>query len=608
MVAIRQGEHPPVELPAADAKLAETVRLDIEGVLPMSATGRERATGTAGQASFAELNRRHKLAVLTYARMHCREEHDAEELACEAMARSATRAPAAEEHPVWRIGVLRAVQDVAGEWLGLPGRDKLDPGFGDWVRHCRGFDPYRVKAANEETLALATFQSVSKKTQSVLWHVGVEGESTETAAVLLGTTSSAGMLASPAWLAFREACLREHRHRTLDLECPRYAGLLSATIRRPGVSRPVDYERHVLSCLHCTWVLRLLTDKERTLRTVLPVALIGWRAADYVTARRTALAAQHVRPPAWHSGSKRWRIRLAVFACGVMATTAVWLVAKDNLPHEQSASTTGDRESARSHSAALDESRTDRVPSPPPTISPNAPRTPLFPSGTRYAAAATPASRHDASASTTTSPQPQGSPCFSGFDAGHGALTSSLDETNIPQSVKGFTHAFGAGWSVDNSQMPQNGVREWRGWTLTTMAFWARAGADQGREDFSLSSGVLAVADPDEWDDLGSPSDTTTFDSTLVSPQCAVGAAKAMTIEFVTHYAQDGDQRGDLIISFDGGPDRVLKTFSVDVVNSHDSFVTAVPAGAKTARVKFRLRNAGNNWYWAVDNVRVGRV
>lgn len=36
------------------------------------------------------------------------------------------------------------------------------------------------------------------------------------------------------------------------------------------------------------------------------------------------------------------------------------------------------------------------------------------------------------------------------------------------------------------------------------------------------------------------------------------------------------------------------------------NLTAAVPAGAQRAKIKFRLSNANNNWYWAVDAPRFG--
>ncbi|MGW6916877.1 alkaline phosphatase family protein [Kitasatospora sp. NPDC054939] len=192
------------------------------------------------------------------------------------------------------------------------------------------------------------------------------------------------------------------------------------------------------------------------------------------------------------------------------------------------------------------------------------------------------------------------------FDASYDLLQSRVDETGLPASVKGFTHAPGGGWSVDNSRMPNNGVTEWRGWALTTDEFWTRTAPGQERESFTRGRGVIAVADPDEWDDKGSPSTSTVFDSTLVSPSYPIAGKSSLTLGYATHYLQEGAQRGDVLVSFDGGADTVVRTYSADAKNRIESLTVAVPAGAQSVKVKFRMRDARNNWYWAVDDVRVG--
>src|SRR5882724_11439260 len=47
---------------------------------------------------------------------------------------------------------------------------------------------------------------------------------------------------------------------------------------------------------------------------------------------------------------------------------------------------------------------------------------------------------------------------------------------------------------------------------------------EQDRQNFTLGLGILAIADPDDWDDTGSPSSRGTFDSTLVSPAVPIPA------------------------------------------------------------------------------------
>ncbi|MEU8886814.1 alkaline phosphatase family protein [Streptomyces sp. NPDC048442] len=197
-------------------------------------------------------------------------------------------------------------------------------------------------------------------------------------------------------------------------------------------------------------------------------------------------------------------------------------------------------------------------------------------------------------------------PFADGFDASYPLLKAAVDETGTPASVLGFTHSPAGGWSIDNSRMPATGVEEWRGWSLTTDEFWTRADKSQNRENFTRGRGVIAVADADEWDDKGSPSTTGEFDSTLVSPAYRISRKSSVTLTFFSHYLQDGPQRGDVLVSFDGAADQLVKTYAADARNTAEKLTVPVPDGARTVRVKFRLRDARNNWYWAVDNVQLG--
>jgi hypothetical protein len=197
-------------------------------------------------------------------------------------------------------------------------------------------------------------------------------------------------------------------------------------------------------------------------------------------------------------------------------------------------------------------------------------------------------------------------PFADGFDASYPLLKPAVDESGTPAGVLGFTHSPAGGWSIDNTRMPEGGVTEWRGWALTTDEFWTRAEKSSQRELFTRGRGVIAVADPDEWDDKGSPTATGEFDSTLVSPAYRIARKSSLTLTYFTHYLQDGTQRGDVLVSFDGAADQLVKNYAADAKNTAEKFTVAVPSGARTVRVKFRLRDARNNWYWAVDNVQIG--
>ncbi|MCD0449497.1 alkaline phosphatase family protein [Actinocorallia sp. API 0066] len=198
--------------------------------------------------------------------------------------------------------------------------------------------------------------------------------------------------------------------------------------------------------------------------------------------------------------------------------------------------------------------------------------------------------------------QPLNTPSTDPFEAQAPLLAPRQDETGIPASVLGWTKTFPSGWSVENGPI-SGGVAEWRGWTLTNDEFWTSAEAGQNRENNVRARGVFAVADSDEWADK---SFSGTYSTTLISPEVNVAGKTTLPISFISHYLQEGSQRATVLISFDGGADQQLLQYSADARSRLVNLTATVPAGAQRARIKFRLSNANNNWYWVVDAPKFG--
>ncbi|MFB6484287.1 alkaline phosphatase family protein [Streptomyces virginiae] len=188
------------------------------------------------------------------------------------------------------------------------------------------------------------------------------------------------------------------------------------------------------------------------------------------------------------------------------------------------------------------------------------------------------------------------------FDTLRPNLQARVDETGIPAGVKGFTRTPPAGWSVDNSKMGTGGVTEWAGWAFATDEFWTQAQRDQWRELNVRSRDVFAVADSDEWDDK---SHTGTFDSALVTPKWAVSGGSTRNLTFQTHYRHEAGQTAQVLVSYNGAAPTVVKTYTADAVAKAESLALQVPAGATDVQVRFRYSGT-NNWFWTVDNVRLG--
>ncbi|MFG2984689.1 alkaline phosphatase family protein [Streptomyces sp. NPDC048258] len=188
------------------------------------------------------------------------------------------------------------------------------------------------------------------------------------------------------------------------------------------------------------------------------------------------------------------------------------------------------------------------------------------------------------------------------FDTLRPNLQARVDETAVPAGVKGFTHTPPAGWSVDNSKMGTGGVTEWAGWAFATDEFWSQAQRDQWRELNVRSRDVFAVADSDEWDDK---SHTGTFDSTLITPKWPVVGGTTRTLTFQTHYRHEAGQTAQVLVSYNGGAPTVVKSYTADAVARSEALNLQVPAGATDVQIRFRY-SGSNNWYWTVDNVRLG--
>ncbi len=192
-------------------------------------------------------------------------------------------------------------------------------------------------------------------------------------------------------------------------------------------------------------------------------------------------------------------------------------------------------------------------------------------------------------------------------------LGASVDE--IPSGVSVWTPTPPAGWSVDRSGVPAGGVTEWRGWSFASRTWWSTVAGDQNRSQFTRGIGTIAVADPDEWDDRGSPAPSTlgAYNARLRTPTLRFNAAapNSMAIRFDSSWRAEGQQQARLTASFDGGsPITVLRwdsapglTFKPDATNETVSLNVPNPPGATTVRFTFELRDARNNWWWAIDNL-----
>lgn len=194
-----------------------------------------------------------------------------------------------------------------------------------------------------------------------------------------------------------------------------------------------------------------------------------------------------------------------------------------------------------------------------------------------------------------------------------------------------------AGWTVDNSGVstandPDSGVLEFEGWRFVDKDWWIATSGDQARSKFANGRGIIAVADPDEWDDfpavsgVPSPDDVGPFDAKLKTPPISlagVGVNEAKAF-FHSSWRDEDTQKASLRAIYNNGTtidlfqwesqptisDGIGGTipnpkFKDDAVNEALTINLMNPAGASSVQLEFRVFDARNDWWWAIDNLQV---
>ncbi|WP_078888946.1 sigma-70 family RNA polymerase sigma factor [Streptomyces sclerotialus] len=280
--------------------------------VPQQRTPGAGASGTAGptpsdtelvarmragdDSAYEELYRRHADAVRRYARTCCRDAHTAEDLTGEVFARTlqAVRGGAGPKTAV-RAYLLTTVRRAAASWSRTARREHLVEDFAVFASSAAGASldddtldlgaDVRAMHEAERSLAVRAFRSLPERYQTVLWHTTVEEESPSEVAPLLGLSANAtAVLAHRAREGLKQAYLQAHVSETLTAggDCARYADRLGAYARGGlRVRAERGLRKHLEECPRCRLAAREVADVNQRIRTVLPVAVIGWFAAGY---------------------------------------------------------------------------------------------------------------------------------------------------------------------------------------------------------------------------------------------------------------------------------------------------------------------------------------
>ncbi|MGD9635371.1 MAG: PEP-CTERM sorting domain-containing protein, partial [Pirellulales bacterium] len=194
-----------------------------------------------------------------------------------------------------------------------------------------------------------------------------------------------------------------------------------------------------------------------------------------------------------------------------------------------------------------------------------------------------------------------------------------------------------AGWTVDNSGVstandPDSGVLEFEGWRFVDKDWWVTTSGDQARSRFANGRGIVAVADPDEWDDfpavagVPSPDDVGPFDAKMKTPAISLTGVGANEAKLFLHssWRDEDTQKASLQAIYNNGTTIDVfqwdsrptisngmggtmpnPNFKDDAVNESLTLNLMNPAGATSVQLEFRVFDATNDWWWAIDNLQV---
>ena len=186
---------------------------------------------------------------------------------------------------------------------------------------------------------------------------------------------------------------------------------------------------------------------------------------------------------------------------------------------------------------------------------------------------------------------------------------SGSDWTDVPPDT----------WVRDNTTTPSGGPAEFYGFTFMNKASCVATESDQDRSQFASGSGTVMVADPDAYDDGDldiEPNLFNVFMSTPPIPLAGVArGAGAGALRFDSSFRPYDGMTASVDVSFDGGQSfSNLLTMnagnsggdsSLTRVNEAVSLPLDLPDDASSMVVRFGMTNAGNDWWWAVDNIAV---
>ncbi|MFF3495612.1 ricin-type beta-trefoil lectin domain protein [Streptomyces sp. NPDC002795] len=242
-----------------------------------------RADTPTAYPALGELRGRHRHALLAYARVCANDTDAARQLGAQAFARAAREvARGVEPSGSWRHHALLLVHRTAAEWAADERRARLAPGL---LGALGTPDALRAPAL------LGAFHTLPARTQTLLWHSVVDGDSDAATGIATGTPARNVTQARGAALdALRGACLAARAARAQDTHCRGYRRLIEEATR-PGRPRGgADLATHLARCPSCTAAYLELTALRDDPRRALAEGLLPWGGTEYLLTETPAMA------------------------------------------------------------------------------------------------------------------------------------------------------------------------------------------------------------------------------------------------------------------------------------------------------------------------------
>ena len=222
-----------------------------------------------------------------------------------------------------------------------------------------------------------------------------------------------------------------------------------------------------------------------------------------------------------------------------------------------------------------------------------------------------------------------------GIHGGNGGITGNPNGD--------WTDAVPTGWTLNNSppglsptpppNSPTDPGEVYYGFHVLDIDSWVHEQGDQDRSKFLNerdfpgfsqaapnlvgSHDHVLVADGDAYQDYVPISPSNPMNTLFVSPSISLAGMNqnSLTLDFDSSFRPEEAQEAKVQVSYDGGTTwSTLLDYTTansggsgneEHINEHLSLAANNPAGATTAIFQFGYLGAGNDWWWAIDNIKV---